>query len=146
MQASTDRLDLMGMASMRLNRRGNCSPAQSGIYRNLRTLVRHRKKRVAMSTEVKNRMHTVLDRIFPGFLDGKKSGILSFSKSSLYLMEDRFSPRQIHRGKRQKLIEILKRYGTAKPESTVAKFQEYATRVLNTPNEYVDIITYHQYG
>ena len=132
MQASTDRLDLMGIASMLLNRRGNCSPAQSGIYRNLRTVVRHRKKLVAMSTEVKNRMHTVVDRLFPGFLDEKKSGILSFSESSLYLMEDRFSPRQIRRRKRQKLIEILKRYGTAKPESTAAKLQEYAARVLNT--------------
>ena len=91
MQASTDRLDLMGIASMLLNRRGNCSPAQSGIYRNLRTVVRHRKKLVAMSTEVKNRIHTVVDRLFPGFLDEKKSGILSFSESSLYLMEDRFS-------------------------------------------------------
>ena len=53
MQASTDRLDLMGIASMLLNRRGNCSPAQSGIYRNLRTVVRHRRKLVAISTEVK---------------------------------------------------------------------------------------------
>ena len=140
MQASTDRLDLMGIASMLLNRRGNCSPAQSGIYRNLRTLVRHRRKLVAMSTEVKNRIHTVVDRLFPGFLDEKKSGILSFSESSLYLLEDRFSPRQIRRRKRKKLIEILKRYGTAKPEIAAAKLQEYAARVLNTPNEYINTL------
>ena len=42
LQASTDRLDLMGIATMLLNCRANCSPAQSGIYRNLRTLVLHR--------------------------------------------------------------------------------------------------------
>jgi transposase len=142
MQASTDRLDLMGIASMLLNRRGNCSPAQSGIYRNLRTVVRHRRKLVAMSTEVKNRMHTVVDRLFPGFLDEKKSGICSFSKSSLYLMENRFSPHQIRRRKRKKLIEILDRCGTAKPESTAAKLQEYATRVLNTPNEYINTLQF----
>lgn len=140
MQASTDRLDLMGIASMLLNRRGNCSPAQSGIYRNLRTLIRHRRKLVAMSTEVKNRIHTVVDRLFPGFLDEKKSGILSFSESSLYLMEDRFSPHQIRRRKRKKLIEILKRCGTTKPEIAAAKLQEYAARVLNTPNEYVNTL------
>ena len=136
-QASTDRLDLMGIASMLLNRRGNCSPAQSGIYRNLRTVVRHRKKLVAMSTEVKNRMHTVVDRLFPGFLDEKKGGICPFSQSSLYLMENRFSPHQIRRRKRQTLIETLHRYGTAKPESAAAKLQEYAARVLNTPDEYI---------
>jgi hypothetical protein len=43
LQASTDRLDLMGIATMLLNRRANCCPAQTGVYRNLRTLVRHRK-------------------------------------------------------------------------------------------------------
>ena len=40
LQASTDRLDLMGIATLLLNRRANCYPAQSGVYRNLRTLVR----------------------------------------------------------------------------------------------------------
>ena len=55
LQASTDRIDLMGIATMLLNLRAKCSPAQDGIYRNLRTLVRHRKKLVVMKTEVKNR-------------------------------------------------------------------------------------------
>ena len=92
---------------------------------------------VTMSTEVKNRMHTVVDRLFPGFLDEKKSGILSFSESSLYLMEDRFSPRQIRRRKQPKLIEILHRYGTKKAEDTAKKLKGYADRVLGTPNEYI---------
>ena len=137
LQASTDRLDLMGIASMLLNRRANCSPAQSGIYRNLRTVVRHRKKLVALSTEVKNRIHTVVDRLFPGFLDEKKSGICPFSGASLYLMEDRFSPHQIHRRKQPKLIEILHRYGTKKAEDTAKKLKGYADCVLGTPNEYI---------
>ena len=86
LQASTDRLDLMGIATMLLNRRANCCPAQTGVYRNLRTLVRHRKKLVKMKTEVRNRIHTIVDRLFPGFLNEKKSGVLTFSNSSLYLM------------------------------------------------------------
>ncbi len=137
LQASTDRLDLMGIASMLLNRRGNCSPAQSGVYRNLRTIVRHRRKFVTLSTEVKNRVHTVVDRLFPGFLDEKKSGITPFSKSSLYLMENGFSPRQIRRRKRSKLAEILHRYGTDKPEKAAAQVQDYSARVLIAPDEYI---------
>ena len=35
MQASTDRLDLMGICKMLLSCRGNCAPAQSGIYWNV---------------------------------------------------------------------------------------------------------------
>jgi hypothetical protein len=43
LQASTDRLDLLGIAKTVLNRRGNCSQAQTGNYLNLRNLVRHRR-------------------------------------------------------------------------------------------------------
>jgi len=137
MQASTDRLDLMGIATMLLNRRCNCSSAQSGVYRNLRTLVRHRRRLVVMSTEVRNRIHAIVDRLFPGFLDEKKSGITPFSKSSLYLMENRFSTQQISRRKRSALIEALRRLGTPKPDCAATKLQQYAQQVLNTPDEYV---------
>jgi len=137
-QASTDRIDLMGIAAMLLNCRANCCPAQSGIYRNLRLLVRHRRKLVQMLTEVKNRVHGIVDELFPGFLKEKYTGIVPFTQSSLFLMEDRFSPKQIRRRRRQKLIEILKRCGTSKAEETAAKLQHYASKVLHTPAEYVD--------
>jgi transposase len=140
LQASTDCLDLMGIATMLLNCRANCWPTQSGIYRNLRTLVRHRRKLVVMSTEVRNRIHTVVDRLFPGFLNEGKTGIVPFTSSSLYLMEDRFSPKQIRRRRREKLIEILKRFGTSKAEETADKLQQYAAQVLHTPVEYIDTL------
>ena len=136
LQASTDRLDLLGIASMLLNRRANCCPAQSGVYRNLRTLVRHRKKLVKMKTEVRNRIHTIIDRLFPGFLNEKKSGIVPFSNISLYLMEARFSAPQIRRRKRLALIRNLEKRGSRKPEQVAAKLQEYASQVLTTPDEY----------
>ena len=82
LQASTDRLDLIGIAKSLLNGRANCSPAQSGIYLNMRTIVRHRKKLVDITTEVRNRIHAVVDRLFPGFLNETKSAITPFSKSS----------------------------------------------------------------
>ena len=140
LQASTDRLDLMGIATMLINRRANCCPHQSGIYRNLRTLVRHRRKLVVMSTEVRNQIHTIVDRLFPGFLDSRKSGIVAFTKSSLYLMEDRFSSHQIRRRRQQKLIEILKRFSTQRPEVTAVKLQQYAAKVLNTPDEHISTL------
>jgi transposase len=140
LQASTDRIDLMGIATMLLNCRANCCPAASGIYRNLRTLVRHRRKLVVMLTEVKNRTHGIVDRLFPGFLNENKSGIIPFTQSSLYLMGNRFSPKQIRRRRRQKLIEILKRFGTSKAQETALKLQQYAAKVLHTPDEYIDTL------
>jgi len=139
-QASTDRIDLMGIASLLLNCRANCCPVQSGIYGNLRTLVRHRRRLVQMLTEVKNRVHGIVDELFPGFLNEKNSGIIPFTQSSLYLMQDRFSAKQIRRRKRQKLIEILKRLGTSKAEQTAAKLQQYAAKTLHAPIEYVDTL------
>jgi len=130
----------MGIATMLLNCRANCCPAASGIYRNLRTLVRHRRKLVVMLTEVKNRAHGIVDRLFPGFLNETKSGIVPFTQSSLYLMEDRFSPKQIRRRRRQKLIEILRLFGTSKAEETAFKLQQYAEKVLHAPDEYVDTL------
>ncbi len=64
-QASTDRLDLLGISKMLLNCSGNCSPAQSGIYWNLRTLCRERQKLVVTKSGVKNRVHTIVSD-FPG--------------------------------------------------------------------------------
>jgi transposase len=136
-QASTDRVDLMGIARMLVNKRGNCTPAQVGASRNLRTMVRHRRRLVGMSTAVGNRIHGVVDRLFPGFLDEKKSGISPFSKGSLWLMEHRFSAGQIRRRKRRVLIEGLRRCGTSEPEDAVTTLQEYAGRVLTSPREYV---------
>ena len=136
LQASTDRLDLMGIATMLINRRANCCPAQTGVYRNLRTLVRHRKKLVKMKTEVRNRIHTIVDRLFPGFLNERKSGVLPFSNSSLYLMQERFSAPQIRRRQRRALIRNLEKRGTKKAEQVAAKLQEYASQVLTTPDEY----------
>ena len=136
LQASTDRVDLMGIATMLLNRRANCCPAQSGVYRNLRTLVRHRKKLVKMKTEVRNRIHTIVDRLFPGFLNEKKSGITPFSNSSLYLMQDRFSAPQISRRRRPTLVRNLEKVKTPKAEQVAAKLQQHAAQALTTPDEY----------
>ena len=137
MQASTDRLDLLGICKMILSCRGNCSPAQSGNYLDLRTLVRQRRKMVNMTTGVKNRIHTVVDQIFPGFLNEKNSGILPFSQCSLLLMEDRFSVHQILRRRRSTLTKLLTRCAIHQPDNCARKLQQYATQVLKPPEHHL---------
>ena len=137
MQASTDRLDLLGICKMLLSCRGNCSPAQSGIFWNLRTLVRQRRKLVKMTTGVKNRIHTIVDRVFPGFLNEKKSGLWPFSKCSLLLMEDRFSTHQIRRRRRSTLVKLFTRQAIHQPDLCAEKLQQYATQVLTPPENHI---------
>lgn len=136
-QASTDRLDLFGIARMLINRRGNCAPSQSGSYRNMRTLVRHRRKLVRLITEQRNRMHCLVDRLFPGFLDEKKSGLTPFHAPSLRMMEDRFSAAQIAKRKRSTLAGLISRAGGQRPGEAAAQLQSYAATVLHAAPEYV---------
>jgi len=137
LQASTDRLDLLGIARMLINRRGNCSPCQAGAYRNLRTLLRHRRKLVSLATAERSRIHGLVDRLFPGYLDEKNSGLTPFHPPSLKLMEDRFSARQIVRRKRATLSGLLSRAGAQQPEQAAAQVQTYAATVLDAAAEYV---------
>ena len=137
LQASTDRLDLLGIARMLINRRGNCAPSQSGPYRNMRTLIRHRRKVVSLATEERNRMHGLVDRLCPGYLDEKKSGLTPFHAPSLRLMEDHFSAQQIARRKRTTLAGLISRAGGKRPDEIASKLQSYAATVLHAAPEYV---------
>jgi transposase len=137
LQASTDRLDLLGIARMLINRRGNCAPSQSGSYRNMRTLVRHRRKLVSLATEQRNRMHCLVDRLFPGYLNERNSGLTPFHAPSLRIMEDHFSAQQIAKRKRSTLAGLISRAGGHRPEAVATKLQSYATSVLHASPEYV---------
>ena len=136
-QASTDILDLLGICKMLLNCKGNCSPAQTGIYWNLRMLVRQRRKLVQMATGVKRRIHFIVDQIFPGFLDEKKSGIFPFSRGSLALMGNRFSVHQIRRRNRSTLSRFLARNLVHHADHCAEHLQKYTSQVLQTPTEYI---------
>ena len=137
MQASTDKLALHGIAKMILNRRGSCDPPQEGVYRNLRNITRMRRGAVRMGTAVKNRIGGLVDQIFPGFLDEKRSGVAPFSEGSVWLMGERFSPKQIKARKRATLIEGLQREGTPGAERRAKQLQEYASSVLCAPPQYL---------
>jgi transposase len=136
-QASTDSLDLLGICKMLLNFKGNCSPAQDGIYWNMRMLVRQRRKLVTIATSAKRRIHFLVDQIFPGFLDEKKSGIFPFSKGSLALMNDRFSVHQIRRRNRKTLSKFLARNLVQHADLRAKQLQEYASQVLEPSKDHI---------
>ncbi len=136
-QASTDILDLLGICKMLLSCKGNCSPAQTGIYWNLRMLVRQRRKLVQMLTGVKRRIHFIIDQIFPGFLDEKKSGIFPFSRGSLALMSNRFSVHQIRLRNRSTLSKFLARNLVHHADHCAEHLQKYTSQVLQPPAKYI---------
>jgi transposase len=135
MQASSDELDLLGIAKLLINRRGATAGGEPGAERALRTLTRHRKAQVRLRTATGNRIHQIVDQLFPGFLDEKLSGIPPFSEASLWLMQDRFSPAQIASRQDKALLRQLKSKGLQHAEAAIGKLKGYARKVLAHPPE-----------
>jgi hypothetical protein len=101
----------------------------------LRALTRHRKQQVKWKTAMGNRIHQLVDQLFPGFLDERNSAVPPFSEASLYLMEDRFSSRQIARRRDTVLLRQLKGQGLQHAEKAVICLKTYAREVLAHPEK-----------
>ena len=140
MQASTDKLDLLGIAKMLLAKRGSIAGGIIGQERALRSLTRHRDSQVRMRTATSNRIHKIVDQLFPGFLDEKHSGIPPFSEASLYTMQDRFSPMQIAKRQDKALLRQFKVCGLQHAETALGKLKAYARQVLGHPSELVGML------
>ena len=107
--ASTDKLDLLGIASCLINKKwGRTLTVEYSDARVLRELTHHRKSLVKAHTASAYRIHHIVDQLLPGFLDEKLSGLTPFSKPSLWVMSQRFSPRQIRARKSNVLAEKLR--------------------------------------
>jgi len=134
-QASSDSLDLLGIARCCLNRRGESVRDLPQAYPNLRIVTRDRDKLVRMRTAVSNRIHSYVDRLFPGFLSAGKSPLEPFSKASLELMQERFSPAQLRRRSRQALSQWLGRRGVTHPQEVAEQLKQLAKNVLEPAPE-----------
>ena len=77
----------------------------------LRELVRGRRRMVFSLTAEKNQIHSLAGRLFPGFLDEKKSGVIPFGHASLDLMEAGFSAPALARRRSAGLVTLLCRGG-----------------------------------
>ena len=129
-QASSDTLDLLGIARCCLHRRAESVRDLPKAYPNLRLGTRDRDKLVRMRTGVSNRIHSYVDRLFPGFLSPGQSGLDPFCQASLELMEERFSPAQIARRPRQALIQWLGRRGVKQPPEVADQLKQLAQHML----------------
>ena len=140
LQASSDELDLLGIAKLLINRRGSTAGGEPGAERALRTLTRHRKAQVRLRTATRNRIHQIVDQLLPGFLDEAISGIPPFSGASLYLMRDRFSPAEIIRRQDRALLRQLKANGLQEAEQALRQLKAHARQVLRHPPELVGLL------
>jgi transposase len=132
--ASTDKLDLLGIASLLVNKkRGRTLSAEYSDARVLRELTHHRGALVKARTASAYRLHHLVDQLLPGFLDEKQSGLTPFSKPCLWLMSQSFSPRQILARKSDVLAEKLGLFMVQNAEEKVARLKALARSALPPP-------------
>jgi transposase len=129
-QASTDKLDLLGILKMLLDKRGVTRAAAQEDRSALQKLTRHRNGLTGGQTAYGNRIHDLVDQLCPGFLDHEQSGIPAFSEASLALMEDRFSATRTATRNRAALIKKLKAAGLRRAEAKAAQLQAHAASTL----------------
>lgn len=134
-QASSDSLDLLGIAKCLLNRRAEPVVDLPAAYANLRIATGDRDALVRTATATSNRIHSYVDRLFPGFLDAAKSGLTSFCQASLDLMLEGFSPGQMRRRPRRALAQWLGRRGVQDAQAVAGRLKDLAKAVLSPAPE-----------
>ena len=132
--ASTDKLDLLGIASVLINKKhGRTLSTEYGQARLLRELTHHRDSMVKAHTASAYRTHHWVDQLMPGFLDAKQSGLEPFSEASLWIMSQNFSPRQLLARKSDILAEKLRLFMLKNTEAKVTQLKALARTTLPPP-------------
>lgn len=131
--ASTDTLDLLGIAKTLLSRRARLTgdtSSNNAAYHHLREITRCRRTLVRQKTAASNRIHALADQLFPGFLNASKSALTPFTDASLELMKERFSAPEIARRRPVSLANLLRRHSVHNPDETAAQIILLASEAL----------------
>ena len=128
LDSSTDKTALRAIAKTMLNRDARPIDGRD-VYAELRGLTRQRRRIVHLSTAVKNRIHTHVDRLFPGFL-AKDSAVAPFSKASLELMSRSFSAASVRRKSEKTLARQLSRQGVRDAAASAANLKRQANEAI----------------
>ncbi|NQU09250.1 transposase [bacterium] len=76
LQASTDKLDLLGIANLIFTTCGRSIAPHPAAARVLCQLTRHRRSLVRAASSAMRRIHALVDQLLPGFLDQQQSGVV----------------------------------------------------------------------
>ncbi len=139
-RASTNALDLNGIAQAAIHRRGYDPADYTEVYAALKQVTRARRRVVRQMTMTKNQIHTQVDVLFPGFLN-KKADLEPFCDACLALMEDNFSAKRIQRMKPSKLEKTLKKNRIRDPQAMAASLKELSSQVTEAPPELAAIMS-----
>lgn len=134
-RASTNSLDLDGIAQAAILRRGYKPMDYSKVFAALKFTTRARRQLVKQKTMLKNQIHQQIDVLFPGFLKKDNTGLEPFSAATLELFQDNFSMKKLARMRRTTLAAFFKKHRLRDPEGVAAKIQKLANTATPPPEE-----------
>ena len=131
-RASSDTLDLDGIVRAAIMGHSHPTEILSSIYTRIKESSRERGRLIKEQTRHKNSITTQIDKIFPGFLNKKLSGIQAFSKGSVELMLHKdFSPQLFRKASLTRLMKIISKAGLIQAEEIAIKLKELALNCLD---------------
>jgi transposase len=137
--AKTDEIDLMSIARMLITNKGRRCTLAEETYSKLQVVSRGRRKLVYMRTALKNRITSLVDRIFPGYWP-KDEEIFSnnWGKGSLLVLEHYPHPEKVTMLGVKRLTRFLKKHNTKLGEETARKLVQAAKDSLSRPFKDMD--------
>lgn len=132
-RASSDLLDLYGIAETIRRKHVRDLEAASGIYAELHRASRARSQATKLERQVSNQIHRIVDLVFPGLLNDKATGMQPLSAASLVLLESGLTPARLRKMKDATVIGLLRKGGAIHREEIVARLRKLADRILPPP-------------
>jgi len=132
--ASTDLIDTVGVAGMMIKMRGRTIGQSSTQVHSVKRLRRQRHALVKAHSACAHRVYRIVDELFTGFMNEELSGIIPFSRASLWLMDENFSAAAVHSRQRPALVRRLREFRLRDPDGAVDKLKELCRMALPPPD------------
>ena len=139
--ASSDTIDLDGIANSIFNRQAGDLIELDELYYGIKLNTRNYKRYTKDGARQKNRIGRLVDELFPGFLNKKKSGIDPYSRICLELMSRGFSVYKIRRMKVSSLSAKMRKLHINDAVNKATQLIEYASKVIAPSKIIVDTLS-----
>ncbi len=133
--ASSDKIDLDGIFNAVLNRQANDLKGQYAVYEAMRLAIRTYQSLIKQSTRCKNQINKLVDRVFPGFLSKKHSGLEPFGAASLALLRKGTTAATLKKRNRRSLLKFLQKHHIKDTASVVDKLKALSEESLASDPE-----------
>jgi transposase len=134
-RASSDLLDLDGIAETMRKGVVRDIEASSSVYTELRQACRARQQADDMETCIGNQIRRIADLVFLELLDEKVSGLTPLGSASLALLEQGMTPARLQKMTDVALLKLLRKCGAVRPEEVLHSLRKIALRALPAPQD-----------